>query len=105
MILSETGHFGEGRASWLLESFTECLTAMNKGVDLRGICLYPLIDRPDWDDLSDYHNSGLWDIDPLTKHRSIHQPYLDALLTCQQQISEGVSQRQTATAGLSLSGF
>jgi hypothetical protein len=32
------------------------------GVDIRGICIYPLVDRPDWDHLDVYHNSGLWDL-------------------------------------------
>jgi hypothetical protein len=26
------------------------------------VCLYPIIDRPDWDDASHWHNSGLFDI-------------------------------------------
>jgi beta-glucosidase/6-phospho-beta-glucosidase/beta-galactosidase len=87
IVLSETGHFGNGRAKWLLEVFNECLAAIKGGVDLKGICLYPLIDRPDWDNIQDYHNSGLWDIDPQTKHRTLNEPYLEALLNCQRQLA------------------
>jgi hypothetical protein len=31
-------------------------------VPVEGICLYPVIDRPDWDDPEHWHNSGLWDL-------------------------------------------
>jgi hypothetical protein len=27
-----------------------------------GACLYPIIDRPDWEDPGHWHNSGLWDL-------------------------------------------
>jgi len=26
------------------------------------VTIYPIIDRPDWDDLALWHNSGLWDL-------------------------------------------
>jgi UDP-galactopyranose mutase len=29
---------------------------------VEGICLYPIIDRPDWEDYNHWHNSGLWDL-------------------------------------------
>jgi len=56
-------------------------------VDLQGLCLYPIIDRPCWDTLSYYHKSGLWDIDPKTKARNISSDYLKALLDCIEQYS------------------
>ena len=31
------------------------------GVPVEGICLYPILDRFDWEDQSHWHNSGLWD--------------------------------------------
>lgn len=73
MILSETGHFGHGRADWFAYIMQECLLAIAQGVDLRGMCLYPLIGRPDWDDLGLYHDSGLWDTDHQ-KDRILHEP-------------------------------
>ena len=30
-------------------------------VPVLGLCLYPLVDRPDWNDASHWHHSGLWD--------------------------------------------
>lgn len=63
VALTETGHFGVGRAPWLDEISYECKKALEKGVDFLGICIYPVIDRPDWDDLERYHDCGIWDLD------------------------------------------
>lgn len=79
MFISETGHFGIGRAHWLEEIVAECLISKNKGVDLNGICIYPITDRPDWDDLNSYSNCGIWDLDE-NKNRIPHQEYIDAIL-------------------------
>lgn len=62
LLLSETSHVGEGRATWLHEVAAEVERARLAGVPLQGICLYPLIDRPSWDDASHWHHSGLWDV-------------------------------------------
>jgi hypothetical protein len=35
---------------------------MKAGVDLRGICIYPVLDRPDWDTF-DYIHCGIWAYD------------------------------------------
>lgn len=76
IILSETSHPGEHRANWLELITKECLKAFEFGVPLLGICLYPIIDRPDWDHLHYWHHSGLWDADEVTPHaRILNQPY------------------------------
>jgi beta-glucosidase/6-phospho-beta-glucosidase/beta-galactosidase len=62
MFVSETGHFGTGRARWAREVAEEVQRARAMGIPVGGICLYPIIDRPDWDDASHWHNSGLWDL-------------------------------------------
>lgn len=78
IFLSETGHFGSGRASWVREIAEACVTAQKNGVDLRGICIYPVTDRPDWDDLTKYCQCGIWDLDE-NGARIPHQPYIEAL--------------------------
>jgi hypothetical protein len=62
MLISETSHFGSGRGRWLREIVEEACVARAVGVPLEGICIYPIIDRPDWDDPEHWHNSGLWDL-------------------------------------------
>jgi beta-glucosidase/6-phospho-beta-glucosidase/beta-galactosidase len=64
LFIGETSHFGAGRGPWLREIADEVKTAIRNGVPLEGITLYPIIDRPDWDDLDHWHNSGLWDLVP-----------------------------------------
>ena len=81
MILSETGHFGSGRCQWIEEITVECRKAIIEGVDLRGICIYPVIDRPDWDDLKNYHNCGIWDLDD-EKNRVPNEPYITSVKKC-----------------------
>jgi beta-glucosidase/6-phospho-beta-glucosidase/beta-galactosidase len=64
LFLGETSHFGVGRGLWLKEVYQEVRTAMANGVPMEGITIYPIIDRPDWDDIELWHNSGLWDLVP-----------------------------------------
>ncbi|MCH7408433.1 amine oxidase [Belliella sp. DSM 111904] len=78
LFISETGHIGIGRTTWFEEIIEECLEAVYLGVDLRGICLYPVIDRPDWDDLSCFHNSGIFDLDK-NKNRLPYQSYYKSI--------------------------
>lgn len=61
MIVAETSHVGEGRARWIDEIARETSAAMGRGATVEGICLYPAVDRPDWNDLDHWHRSGLWD--------------------------------------------
>ena len=64
LMVAETSHVGIGRAAWLDDVAGEIERACRSGVDVQGVCLYPLIDRPDWSDASHWHHSGLWDVGP-----------------------------------------
>lgn len=86
MLLTETGHFGEGRALWIEEVTRECVRALDKGLPLLGACIYPVIDRPDWDNLYDYHNSGLWDLNE-SKDRVTHEDSIIAILRAREIIN------------------
>lgn len=91
-LLAETGHFGSGRAQWLDEVATECNAALAAGADLLGICIYPVIDRPDWDDPARFHNSGLWDLD-AARNRIADTDALRALQTCMARIPPAFASR------------
>ncbi|MBS7231538.1 hypothetical protein KHA90_10940 [Flavobacterium psychroterrae] len=84
IFLSETGHFGSGRVEWIEEITSECLIARENGVDFNGICIYPVTDRPDWDDLTSYSNCGIWDLD-AAGNRIPTQEYIDAVMNAQTQ--------------------
>jgi len=62
LLIAETGHVGAGRARWIDDVAQAAQRALARGVPLQGICLYPLIDRPDWEDPTRWHHSGLWDV-------------------------------------------
>jgi hypothetical protein len=64
LFLAETSHYGIGRAPWIEEIARECRLAIDMGVPLEGVCLYPILDRFDWEDRTHWHNSGLWDMQP-----------------------------------------
>lgn len=87
LFISETGHFGTGRVEWLEEIVDECLLAKKNGVDLKGICIYPVTDRPDWDDLSNYSQCGIWDLDEIS-NRIPHQQYIDGILEAQNHLEQ-----------------
>ena len=84
-FLSETGHFGEQRPRWLAEVTAAAQRVMAHTPDFFGVCIYPVIDRPDWDDLTSYSNCGLWDLDEHND-RVPHQPSLRALRAMQQAL-------------------
>lgn len=82
LILAETSHVGSGRGVWIRQMAEQAALAIQHGVDFRGICVYPTIDRPDWDDAQHWHRSGLWDLagsgpDPM--QRVLSPPYASAL--------------------------
>ncbi len=62
LVVAETSHFGGNRAEWLEEIAAETCRAAAAGVPVQGLCLYPVVDRPCWNDLDHWHHSGLWDI-------------------------------------------
>lgn len=62
IFVGETSHVGSGRAEWLREMTSELALAIDAGVPVEGICLYPIIDRFEWENPAHWHNSGLWDL-------------------------------------------
>jgi hypothetical protein len=69
LIVAETSHFGERRAQWLNEMASEVREAKRAGVPVEGLCLYPIVDRPDWNDEAHWHHSGLFDVSTDGTHR------------------------------------
>ena len=63
MIIGETSGMNEGREDWLRDVMDESLAAVDAGIDLHGICLFPAVDMPDWHTGQWLHN-GLCDIVP-----------------------------------------
>jgi beta-glucosidase/6-phospho-beta-glucosidase/beta-galactosidase len=86
VVLSETGHFGEHRAQWIEQITTDCLMALKMGVELKGICIYPVLDRPDWDTLNNI-DCGIWGYD-AGGNRCIQMDYIDTVQRCIAQVED-----------------
>lgn len=63
MIIGETSGMNEGREDWLRDVMDESLAAVDGGIDLHGVCLFPAVDMPDWHTGEWLHN-GLCDVVP-----------------------------------------
>ena len=100
LVLSETSHPKEDRPKWIRFITNECITALNQNIPLWGVCWYPVIDRPDWDHLTPWHHSGLWDVEnePVNgelSERVLHMPTATAFLQSQKWLSSAL-EKQTA---------
>jgi beta-glucosidase/6-phospho-beta-glucosidase/beta-galactosidase len=90
IFVGETSHVGVGRADWLREMTDEVCLALREGVTVEGVCLYPIIDRFEWDDPGHWHNSGLWDLARTpdgTLQRVLCLPYAAELVRCQARLA------------------
>jgi beta-glucosidase/6-phospho-beta-glucosidase/beta-galactosidase len=90
VVLTETSHPGLERPLWIQHLVKECTKALRKGIPLWGVCLYPIIDRPDWDFQDNWHHAGLWDAELMPDgppQRILYKPYADELLKAQGQIA------------------
>lgn len=61
MIIGETSGMEAGRDEWLRDVMDESLAAVNAGMDLHGVCLFPAVDMPDWHTGKWLHN-GIYDL-------------------------------------------
>ncbi len=78
IFIAETGIEGDRRASWMSYIQTEVAAAMKHGVPIEGICLYPIVNHPGWDDDRACEN-GLLGAQFINGARSVHQPLAQVL--------------------------
>ncbi|KXG86296.1 glycosyltransferase family 4 protein [Agrobacterium bohemicum] len=78
IFIAETGIEGDRRASWMSYIHTEVTAAMRQGVPIEGICLYPILNHPGWDDDRACEN-GLLGARFFNGKRSVHQPLAEIL--------------------------
>ena len=88
MIIGETSGMGHGRAAWLKDVMEESLAAVNEGMDLQGICLFPAIDMPNWH-TGQWLNNGICDLidEDGDLRRELHAPYVDELRRWQKELN------------------
>lgn len=61
IIISETSHYGSNRPAWMRMIIQEIKKIRAHHIPFLGACIYPIIDRFDWENDDHWHNSGLWD--------------------------------------------
>ena len=73
VYLGETGCEGDARAPWLGYACDEVTRARDLGAQVEGVCLYPIVNFPGWDD--DRHcQNGLWDYADTDGSRPVDAP-------------------------------
>lgn len=78
IFVAETGIEGDARAAWLAMILAEVDAAAAMGVPVEGVCLYPVLDHPGWDD-ERYCPNGLLAWSPTIDRRQA-DPGLAAIL-------------------------
>ena len=90
-VITETSHPREHRPLWAEMIVEQCALTLKTEIPLWGVCWYPIIDRPDWDNLTDWHQSGIWDEEIVPNHspiRNLHIPTAQVLLNGQKYLEE-----------------
>ncbi len=73
LMVAETGIEGDRRGEWLAYIGNEARAAMQAGVQLEGICLYPIVNHPGWDDDRPCEN-GLFSCKTQEGRRNVYWP-------------------------------
>ncbi|HVU35810.1 MAG TPA: glycoside hydrolase [Opitutaceae bacterium] len=88
ILLTETAHAGEMRPIWLREVAADCEAALDDGIPLRGVCLYPILGMPEWHDRERWARMGLWDLVDRggVLDRQPYGPLVDALCSARRRV-------------------
>ncbi len=78
ILISETGAEDGRRAGWFNYVCNEVYAAIELGVPVKGICLYPILNHPGWDDDRHCHNA-LLDYPDANGNREIYWPLAEAV--------------------------
>lgn len=81
LFIAETGIENEARAEWFRYICEQTKIAASNGVPIHGICLYPVVNHPGWDDDRHCHN-GLWDYADDAGEREIYEPLAEEIRLC-----------------------
>lgn len=90
LFIAETGSEDRIRPAWLRYVCGETQAAMDTGVPVQGMCLYPILNHPGWDDNRHCYN-GLWDYPDANGHREIYEPLARELKHWQKIFENGVA--------------
>ena len=86
IFVSETGTENCARADWFNYVCDEVFASRTAGIPVHGICLYPILNHPGWEDDRHCHN-GLFDYADAMGNREIHWALADALMNQQRRFA------------------
>jgi len=78
LFIAETGTEDDDRPAWLAYIAGEVRGAIASGVPVHGICLYPILNHPGWEDDRHCYN-GLFDYAQTDGEREIYQPLAEEI--------------------------
>lgn len=87
VFVAETGVEDDARPEWLRYVGEEVRAALRAGTPVEGVCLYPIINHPGWDDKRHCHN-GLWDYPDEQGGRVIYAPLAEELRAQQKALRD-----------------
>lgn len=90
IFIAETGIEAERRPDWIRYVYRETRAAMERGVPIEGICLYPVVNHLGWDDDRPCEN-GLLSASVSGTERTPNVPFKDALDEILQDMSKRAS--------------
>ena len=89
VLVAETASIDEDRPNWLAQIARECEEAMAEGVELQGICIYPIVGMADWHS-GGIRRMGLWDsAGENGRLRVPHAPTMAVLRELQRRLDPG----------------
>lgn len=100
ILIAETGAEGAARASWLHFVAGEVRHARSQGIPVVGICIYPILDYPGWDD-GRICETGLLGLEVHSGRRRVHLPLAEELERQIQRLKAPSRHDAAATAVLS----
>jgi mannose-6-phosphate isomerase-like protein (cupin superfamily) len=89
VLLSETGAPIDLRPRWIEMLRDETRRALAEGIDLAGLCLYPMVTSPDWEDRTAFLEGGVVDSWPGPDGRMTRvprTPMIDAMREAQTEL-------------------
>ena len=89
LLITETGDHRQARPGWIAYLAQEAERALARGVDLQGICLYPIITSPDWEDTTAFFDAGVFDVvlqPDGHQQRVLTRPVAEALRAAQARL-------------------
>jgi beta-glucosidase/6-phospho-beta-glucosidase/beta-galactosidase len=60
ILVAETSSCGADRSRWINSIVRQCQSAVARGTDLHGVCIYPVVGMTDWH-TGEFRSMGLWD--------------------------------------------